>query len=316
MLGAFFIATDPVSGCTTPLGKIIFAAGVAALTWIIRSFGGYPDGMAFAILLMNLLRAADRHGHPAEGVRPQGETRPMSDAQPTPGPDLIPPAPPRPGALRISLRTAMILLVFTLVFTTLMAEVYQITQPVLQASALDAKRRLIGEVLPADSYDNDLLEDAIELPPAPEFGLDRTDAALSRPQGGQAGRNGTRGRRARWLLRRDPPHPRDTCRWPPAAVRITQHKETPGLGDYIDPKKDRNKESPWISQFDNRDFTSTPREKWSVKKDGGAFDQHTGATISARAVTKATGRALGWALDRSYRLYDIPAGGRYEEKTP
>lgn len=55
MLGAFFIATDPVSGCTTPLGKLIFATGAAMLTWIIRSFGAYPDGMAFAILLMNLL---------------------------------------------------------------------------------------------------------------------------------------------------------------------------------------------------------------------------------------------------------------------
>lgn len=55
MLGAFFIATDPVSGSTTPLGKLIFAAGAALLTWIIRSFGAYPDGMAFAILLMNLL---------------------------------------------------------------------------------------------------------------------------------------------------------------------------------------------------------------------------------------------------------------------
>jgi electron transport complex protein RnfD len=55
MLGAFFIATDPVSGCTTPLGKLIFAAGVALLTWIIRSFGAYPDGMAFAVVLMNLL---------------------------------------------------------------------------------------------------------------------------------------------------------------------------------------------------------------------------------------------------------------------
>jgi electron transport complex protein RnfD len=54
MLGAFFIATDPVSGATTPLGKLIFAAGAALLTWIIRSFGAYPDGMAFAILLMNL----------------------------------------------------------------------------------------------------------------------------------------------------------------------------------------------------------------------------------------------------------------------
>ena len=54
MLGAFFIVTDPVSGATTPKGKLIFAAGVGVLTWIIRSFGAYPDGIAFAILLMNV----------------------------------------------------------------------------------------------------------------------------------------------------------------------------------------------------------------------------------------------------------------------
>ncbi|MDD2884726.1 MAG: RnfABCDGE type electron transport complex subunit D [Dechloromonas sp.] len=54
MLGAFFIVTDPVSGCTTPRGKLIFGAGVGLLAYIIRVFGGYPDGVAFAILLMNL----------------------------------------------------------------------------------------------------------------------------------------------------------------------------------------------------------------------------------------------------------------------
>ena len=54
MLGAFFIVTDPVSGATTPKGKLIFAAGVAILTWIIRTFGAYPDGIAFAVLLMNI----------------------------------------------------------------------------------------------------------------------------------------------------------------------------------------------------------------------------------------------------------------------
>jgi electron transport complex protein RnfD len=65
MLGAFFIATDPVSGATTPLGKLIFAAGAALLTWVIRSFGAYPDGMAFAILLMNLLvPLIDMHTQP------------------------------------------------------------------------------------------------------------------------------------------------------------------------------------------------------------------------------------------------------------
>ena len=54
MLGAFFIATDPVSGCTTPRGKLIFGAGAGLLAYTIRVFGGYPDGVAFAVLLMNL----------------------------------------------------------------------------------------------------------------------------------------------------------------------------------------------------------------------------------------------------------------------
>lgn len=54
ILGAFFIATDPVSGPTTPRGKLIFAAAIGVLTWLIRVYGGYPDGVAFAVILMNL----------------------------------------------------------------------------------------------------------------------------------------------------------------------------------------------------------------------------------------------------------------------
>ncbi len=54
MLGAFFIATDPVSGATTPRGKLIFGAGAGLLTYLIRVFGGYPDGVAFAVLLLNI----------------------------------------------------------------------------------------------------------------------------------------------------------------------------------------------------------------------------------------------------------------------
>ena len=54
IFGALFIATDPVSGSTTPRGRLIFGFGVCLLTWIIRSFGGYPDGVAFAVLLMNI----------------------------------------------------------------------------------------------------------------------------------------------------------------------------------------------------------------------------------------------------------------------
>ncbi len=54
ILGAFFILTDPITGPTTPRGKLIFAAGAGFLTYIIRVFGGYPDGVAFATLLMNI----------------------------------------------------------------------------------------------------------------------------------------------------------------------------------------------------------------------------------------------------------------------
>jgi Na+-translocating ferredoxin:NAD+ oxidoreductase subunit D len=54
MLGAFFIITDPVSGPTTPKGKLYFAAGVAFITFFIRIYGGYPDGIAFAVIFMNI----------------------------------------------------------------------------------------------------------------------------------------------------------------------------------------------------------------------------------------------------------------------
>ena len=54
MLGAFFIATDPVTACTTPRGRIYYGLGIGVLIWVIRTWGGYPDGIAFAVLLMNL----------------------------------------------------------------------------------------------------------------------------------------------------------------------------------------------------------------------------------------------------------------------
>jgi electron transport complex protein RnfD len=54
MLGAFFIATDPVSASTSPRGRIYYGIGIGVLTYVIRTWGGYPDGVAFAVLLMNL----------------------------------------------------------------------------------------------------------------------------------------------------------------------------------------------------------------------------------------------------------------------
>jgi Na+-translocating ferredoxin:NAD+ oxidoreductase subunit D len=73
VLCAFFVATDPVTGCTTPRGRLVFGAGVAVLTLAIRRWGAYPDGVAFAVLLMNCAAPwIDLHLRP----RFHGETAP------------------------------------------------------------------------------------------------------------------------------------------------------------------------------------------------------------------------------------------------
>jgi len=65
VLGAFFIATDPVSGCTSTIGRLWFGAGVGIITLIIRRWGGYPDGIAFGVLLMNMAAPLiDRYTRP------------------------------------------------------------------------------------------------------------------------------------------------------------------------------------------------------------------------------------------------------------
>ena len=220
------------------------------------------------------------------------------------------------SVLRISVRTAAIMLAFTLVFTALMAGTYRATAPLVAASALAEKLRLIGEVLPTSLYDNDLLADAITLPPQQALGLDEeTRLWRARKSGAPtalvmeaAAPDGYSGRIS-LILAVD-------ADGRLLAQRVTAHKETPGLGDYIDPKKDRNKARPWITQFSNLSFDSVPRDRWRVKKDGGRFDQMSGATISARAVTNASGRALAWAVENRDRLFALPANSRFEENKP
>ena len=70
-------------------------------------------------------------------------------------------------------------------------------------------------------------------------------------------------------------------------VRVLSHKETPGLGDKIEIAKDQ-----WIKSFDGRSLRNTSKQEWAVKKDGGVFDQFTGATITPRAVVKAAHKGL------------------------
>ena len=216
-------------------------------------------------------------------------------------------APKDHEAVQISLRTALILMLFTAAFTTLMAFAYLATRDTIAASAKKEKLKLIGEVLPPAMYDNALLKDGIELPAIAELGLDQPSRAYRARKNGEpvalvfeaAAPDGYSGRIDLILAVR----PDGEI----IAVRVTTHRETPGLGDYIDPHKDKNKTQPWISQFDRQGFASLPPAQWRVKKDGGHFDQRSGATISARAVTNAVGRAVEWASRQGAQLFvDAP----------
>jgi electron transport complex protein RnfG len=84
-----------------------------------------------------------------------------------------------------------------------------------------------------------------------------------------------------------------------AGVRVTSHRETPGLGDAIEADK-----SDWVLAFDGASLERPASSGWTVRRDGGAFDQFTGATITPRAVVKAVRRALEYHEANSDSLYD------------
>ena len=82
-------------------------------------------------------------------------------------------------------------------------------------------------------------------------------------------------------------------------TRVVSHNETPGLGDKIELSK-----SDWILSFTGRSLSNPPPEKWAVKKDGGVFDQFTGATITPRAVVKAVKGGLEFFATHRAALLD------------
>jgi len=83
-----------------------------------------------------------------------------------------------------------------------------------------------------------------------------------------------------------------------AGVRVIKHKETPGLGDKIDVKK-----ADWILKFKGLSLTNPNESQWKVKKDGGEFDQFTGATITPRAIVTAVKKALQYFEKNQNELF-------------
>lgn len=193
------------------------------------------------------------------------------------------------AAARNALRTGIILFVFALAGTALLTLTYDRTEPVIAKSQQAEKLALINQVLPAALYDNDLLASQRWLPPHDLLGTRQPSAMWIARRGDQVSGvvleavapDGYSGNI--FLLIGIDAEGRVT------GVRVTAHRETPGLGDYINRAK-----SPWIEQFAGKSLTQPPSKLWKVAKDGGAFDARAGATITPRAVVRAVHDALDY----------------------
>jgi len=174
------------------------------------------------------------------------------------------------------------------------------TQEAIATNQKEAQARALYEVMPRETHDNDLVSDQIERVAPSLVGKDAIARihiarlkheviAVILPAVTENGYNG----RIKSLVGIN-------ADGTVAAVRIVEHKETPGLGDKIEVKK-----SDWVHQFSGLSLLDPPEEKWTVQKDGGYFDQMTGATITPRAVVRSVRSALEYfALNQSDLLQD------------
>lgn len=191
--------------------------------------------------------------------------------------------------VRDTTRTALALLVFSVIGATLLSGTFGLTAPSIERSERAAKLKLIAQALPAGAYDNNPVADARSLPVDPLLGLKRPGMAylayrgstpvavaleVVAPDGYSGEIKLLVGIGADGAL---------------TGVRVTGHRETPGLADYIEIGK-----SPWIRQFEGKSRSTPAPDQWKVRKDGGAFDSMAGATITPRAIVKAVARALDY----------------------
>lgn len=183
--------------------------------------------------------------------------------------------------------TALIMVAFAVIGTLFLAETYTQTKAPIAKSEADAKMVKLHELLPTSLFDNDLLKDTVKVPADGNLGnklettayrarLKDEDSAVVLEATAPDGYSGEI--KLLIAIKKD-----GTI----AGVRVVLHKETPGLGDYIDIAH-----SNWIKHFDGESLSKIADEQWKVKKDGGQFDYMAGATITPRSVVKAVHKAL------------------------
>ncbi len=192
---------------------------------------------------------------------------------------------------------------FALLGTAVLSATQWHSAPYIEANQRQFLLDSLSVVIPPGSFDNDLIGDSVELADPPLLGIDGptpvyrarlgdTVSAVAfrvvAPDGYSGDIELLMGVRADGQI---------------SGVRVISHHETPGLGDAIEVRR-----SAWIKTFTGRSIGDPGDAGWRVKRDGGQFDQFTGATITPRAVVKAIRKGLTFVARHRDVLFFAPRG--------
>ena len=196
-----------------------------------------------------------------------------------------------------------VLALFAAITSVAIGWTYLGTKAQIDLEVRRAEARQLLEIFPPDTHDNDIVDDVFEVAAETALlGIRETRQGYRVRQGNKVigvilpatARDGYSGDiRALIGVRLD---------GSVAGVRVVAHRETPGLGDKVDLRK-----SDWILDFNERSLTNPVLSGWNVEKEGGVFDQFTGATVTPRAVILATRRALEYATLNAATLFETEA---------
>ena len=196
------------------------------------------------------------------------------------------------------LLSGLFLWLFAVVGTTLVALTEYSSSDAIADNEKRVLLRNLHALLPPDRFDNDIATDTTQVPAAPLLGTEADSTVYRARLDGEPvaaifnsiAPNGYNGR-IHLLVG-------VYVDGSIAGVRVIKHAETPGLGDAIEIRK-----SPWARSFDGKSLDNPEARGWGVRRDGGEFDQFTGATITPRAVVAAVRNTLLYYRDNADMIF-------------
>ncbi|MGB5278849.1 MAG: electron transport complex subunit RsxG [Gammaproteobacteria bacterium] len=197
------------------------------------------------------------------------------------------------------LTTASLLMVFAIIGAAIVGLTYENTYEKIKRNEQEVLLRKLNTILAPSEYDNDLLDDEIMLEQDVLLGTIAPSRAYlayknNTPVAAVLSPIAPNGYSGPINLLVGIYHDGTV-----AGVRVVKHRETPGLGDAVESQR-----SDWIVGFDGKSLNTPSSEQWKVKRDGGEFDQFTGATITPRAVVKAVHSALIYFQQHRKQLFN------------